>query len=351
MLLFWLLALLLIFTSVFCVAWPFLVRPVQTKLGLEPMPKSILMLLLVALPVLAMALYLHWGSSEQLNQYYQQQQNKQTVNKTIQQLGSPQQVIKKLEAQLQAHPDAKGWYLLGRLYMSQSLFAQAVEAFAKANQLKPNDAQTILQYAEAQLLAQHNLSAQAKAWIEKVLAQQPNNAEAANILAIAAYQQADYQQAIDRWEQLLAHFPAESDDGQKLLAAIARAQAELKKMSQQAVKIQIPLRVELAKDLLKQMEPNDTVFIYAQAAKGPKMPLAILRKQVKELPVTVILDETMAMIPEMTLNAFKEIRLMARVSKSGQALPQPGDWIGETKVFSSNHLPPNLVVSISHRYK
>ena len=315
------------------------------------MPKSILMLLLVALPVLALGLYLHWGSSEQLSLYYQQQHNKQAVDKTLQQLGSPQQVIEQLEMQLQAHPDAKGWYLLGRLYMSQSLFPQAVEAFAKANQLKPNDTQTLLQYAEAQFLAQHNLSTQAKALIEKVLAQQPDNAEAANILAIAAYQQGDYQQAIDRWEHLLTRFPAESDDGKKLLEAIARAQAALKEMPQQAVKIQIPVRVELAKGLLKQMDLNDTVFIYAQAAQGPKMPLAIIRKQVKDLPLTVTLDETMAMLPEMTLDTFKEVRIMARVSQSGQALPQPGDWVGETNVFTISHLPPNLVVNITHRYR
>ncbi|MDF2868277.1 MAG: cytochrome biosis protein CcmI [Gammaproteobacteria bacterium] len=347
--LFWLLAALLIFTTLLCVAWPFLPRLARTNTLSEPPPKRILILLLIALPGLAIGLYLHWGSGKQWSLYYQQQKNSQVIDSTLQQFGSPQQVIEKLEAQLQTRPDAKGWYLLGRLYMSQSLFPQAVAAFANANELKPNDPQTILQYAEAQFLAQHSLSIQAKALIEKVLAQQPDNTEAANILAIAAYQQGDYQQAIDRWEQLLTRFPAQSEDGKKLLEAIARAQAGLKEMPQLAAKIQIPVRVKLAKELLKQLNPDDTVFIYAQAATGPKMPLAIIRKQVKDLPLTVTLDETMAMIPGMTLDKFNPIHLVARVSKSGQAQPQPGDWLGTSPTIDTANIPANLQIVINNR--
>jgi cytochrome c-type biogenesis protein CcmH len=77
-----------------------------------------------------------------------------------------------------------------------------------------------------------------------------------------------------------------------------------------------------------QAKPEDTVFIYAQAHSGPKMPLAIIRKQVKDLPLTVSLSDADAMMPAMKLSTFKAARLLARISNSGNAMPQPGDLIG-----------------------
>jgi cytochrome c-type biogenesis protein CcmH len=79
------------------------------------------------------------------------------------------------------------------------------------------------------------------------------------------------------------------------------------------------------------------------------MPLAIIRKQVKDLPLTVTLDETMAMIPGMTLDKFNPIHLVARVSKSGQAQPQPGDWLGTSPTIDTANIPANLQIVINNR--
>jgi hypothetical protein len=84
----------------------------------------------------------------------------------------------------------------------------------------------------------------------------------------------------------------------------------------------------LAPELQKSANPGDTVFIYAQALSGPKMPLAIVRKQVSELPLTVNLTDAMAMMPTMKLSNFEQVKLLARISKSGDAMQQPGDLIG-----------------------
>ena len=84
----------------------------------------------------------------------------------------------------------------------------------------------------------------------------------------------------------------------------------------------------LAPELLKSTSPEDTVFIYAQALSGPKMPLAIVRKQVSDLPLTVSLNDSMAMMPNMKLSKFATVKLLARISKSGNAMTQPGDLIG-----------------------
>ncbi len=90
----------------------------------------------------------------------------------------------------------------------------------------------------------------------------------------------------------------------------------------------IKVAVKLSPALAKQAAANDAVFIFARAAQGPRMPLAIVRKQVKDLPVTVTLDDTLAMTPEMKLSDFPEVVVGARISKSGDAIAQPGDLEG-----------------------
>jgi cytochrome c-type biogenesis protein CcmH len=91
---------------------------------------------------------------------------------------------------------------------------------------------------------------------------------------------------------------------------------------------QVSGRVTLDPALVGKASPDDTVFIFARAAQGPKMPLAILRKQVKDLPISFSLDDSMAMSPAMKLSSFPEVVVGARISKSGTALPQPGDIQG-----------------------
>jgi len=100
----------------------------------------------------------------------------------------------------------------------------------------------------------------------------------------------------------------------------------------------------LAPELQQSTNPNDTVFIYAQSLSGPKMPLAIVRKQVFELPVAVSLTDAMAMMPNMKLSNFEQVKLLARVSKSGDAMQQPGDLIGVIEQVALNDKSPHKVV-------
>jgi cytochrome c-type biogenesis protein CcmH len=86
--------------------------------------------------------------------------------------------------------------------------------------------------------------------------------------------------------------------------------------------------VKLAPDLAAKAAPTDAVFIFARPAQGSKMPLAILRKQVKDLPASFTLDDSMAMAPDMALSKFADVVVGARISKSGQAMPQSGDLEG-----------------------
>lgn len=107
--------------------------------------------------------------------------------------------------------------------------------------------------------------------------------------------------------------------------------------------------VTITPTLAKKVSPTDTLFIFAQATKGPKMPLAIMRLQAKNLPASFSLNDAMAMAPAFKLSNFKKVNLVARVSKSGKAVPARGDLQGivkEVKVGSSKkiHILINEVI-------
>jgi cytochrome c-type biogenesis protein CcmH len=86
--------------------------------------------------------------------------------------------------------------------------------------------------------------------------------------------------------------------------------------------------------MAKQAKPEDTVFVFARPAEGARMPLAILRKQVKDLPLQFTLDDSMAMSPANALSGASKVVVGARVSKSGNAMPQPGDLSGQSAPVS-----------------
>lgn len=102
--------------------------------------------------------------------------------------------------------------------------------------------------------------------------------------------------------------------------------------------------VQLAPELAAKAAPTDTVFIFARAANGPRIPLALLRKQVKELPITFSLDDKMAMAPDMNLSKFPQVVVGARISKSGTANPQPGDLEGYSAPLANNATGISVVI-------
>ncbi len=109
----------------------------------------------------------------------------------------------------------------------------------------------------------------------------------------------------------------------------------------------VEVNVSLSPELQKSVNPGDTVFIYAQALSGPKMPLAIVRKQVSDLPITVTLNDTMAMMPKMKLSNFDQVKLLARISKSGNAMSQAGDLLGvvEQVSLSGENNPHTIIIN------
>lgn len=227
MIIFWLAACLMLIAALGFIFYPVIIAHPKGFFYKTPI---ILKSLILVLPLLVLVLYFQVGNSSQLNVWYKSQQQAALANKLRSELGSSEKVIEGLKHMLAMHPDsAKGWYLLGRVYVTQQKFNEASSAFANAYRLAPDNATVLFQYAQALFFVTHSLSGEPTKLLQKVIRLEPNNYSAMNLLAVAKFQQGNYQEAVDYWEKILAHVASNDPNSQALLKAIANAQNALAK--------------------------------------------------------------------------------------------------------------------------
>jgi cytochrome c-type biogenesis protein CcmH len=246
-------------------------------------------------------------------------------------------LVARLAARLKDNPeDAEGWMMLGRSYAVMGRFADSSAAYAAAVARVPKDAQLLADYADSLAMAQgRSLRGEPEKILERALAVDPNNVKALVLAGTAAFDRNDRVAAIRHWERALAGLPSESDMARRVQASIeeARGSREVAQVAKPAPAprgARVSGVVRLDPKLAGKVGPDDTVFIFARAAEGPRMPLAVLRKQGRDLPVQFTLDDSMAMAPQMRLSAFPRVVIGARVSKSANASAQPGDLQGSS---------------------
>jgi cytochrome c-type biogenesis protein CcmH len=256
-----------------------------------------------------------------------------------------QGMIDKLAARLKEQPDdADGWAMLGRSYAVLGQPQQALPAFKRAMELRPDDAALLADYADMLALANNrNLEGEPSRLIARALELDPNNPLALMLSGAVSFQREDYAGAIRQWEKVQALLAPGSEEARAVGDSIAKARelAAAQPAAKPAAKApggvasgspaRIAGTVSLAPALAATAAPTDTVFIFARAVGGPPAPLAVLRRQVKDLPVKITLDDSMAMAPNLKLSGFAEVVVSARVSRSGNATPQSGDLQGLSK--------------------
>ena len=243
-------------------------------------------------------------------------------------------MVQRLAERLASAPDdADGWYMLARSYSTLGRFADAAKAYAKVEQLLPNDAGVLADYADALATAQGaSLAGKPAQLVARALALDPRHVKALALSGSAAFERADYAQAAQHWQTLLPLVPADSDFARSTRASIAQANA-LAGGADPAPPPAPPAitgTVALAPALQAKVAPGDTVFIFVRAVGGPPMPLAVSRKKAGELPLRFALDDSMAMVPGTRLSAFPSLVVGARISKSGLATPAAGDLEGQS---------------------
>ena len=290
----------------------------------------VIYVLALGIPLLAGSLYFTLGNYQAISHSAEM-----SVDPEALKLAEINKMVGGLAEKMKANPDdAKGWLMLGRSYKALDQFPKAVDAFANAYRLLGDQAEVMLLYADAIAYANDkNLAGKPTELVFKALALEPDNMNALWLGGMAKAQQGDPATAIKLWKKLETLLPPNSESLQEIQDLLAKIESTdaINRVSTQptdVAAVALEVQVSLAPELQKSTSPGDTVFVYAQALSGPKMPLAIVRKQVSDLPLSVSLNDTMAMMPTMKLSNFSQVKLLARISKSGNAMSQPGDLIG-----------------------
>jgi cytochrome c-type biogenesis protein CcmH len=256
-------------------------------------------------------------------------------------------MVDNLAQRLEAHPDeAQGWVLLARSYAALGRFADAAKAYARADALIPDNADLLADYADALAMAQgKRLSGKPAELAGRALAIDPQHQKALALAGSAAMEAHDLDGALAYWRRLLAQLPQGSEEARQVGAVVAEVEsvrrdsrgptAASRRTEQTAVApapagATIAGRVDIAPALAAQVALSDTVFIFARPVDGARMPLAVLRVPARELPKQFRLDDSMGMAPGAKLSSAAAVIVEARISKSGNALPQPGDLSGRS---------------------
>ncbi|MDQ8037884.1 MAG: c-type cytochrome biogenesis protein CcmI [Pedobacter sp.] len=244
--------------------------------------------------------------------------------------------IRVLQYRLQGDPkNADGWFMLGMSYVQLEMGEPALTAFEHAWRLNPDEPRYQLAYAQTRLYGNEGqLDPLSRQLLESVLEKNPEHEGAMVLLGFAAYRSGDYALAVSTLEKLQAQRQGRPDTGattvmQQLTQTLASARAKLKgeggvsKATAAAPSIRV--RVQVDRKLAGKFAPDDVVYIFARALKGPPMPLAVVRRPAGELPFTVELDDSQSPMPTLKLSAVPEVAITARISRHGSPEAQPGD--------------------------
>jgi cytochrome c-type biogenesis protein CcmH len=276
---------------------------------------------------------------------------------------SLEEMVARLAERLKSDPDnLEGWMMLGRSYLAMRQPEPARDAFARAYQLAPDNPDVLSGYAETSALVQGgSLVGQPAELVARLLEIAPKHPDSLWLAGLAAFQKGDYARAVTLWSTLSSMLDP-GPDADLINEQLAQARSRLTGAAPEAEPVasattpsqpvpeatqapgpeigRLAVEVSLSPALADRAAPSDTVFIFARAAEGPRMPLAIVRRRVSELPIKVTLDDSMAMTPAMKLSNFPDVVVGARVSKSGNAMPQAGDLEGLSPPISVGRNDP-----------
>ncbi|WP_299204771.1 c-type cytochrome biogenesis protein CcmI [uncultured Amphritea sp.] len=267
------------------------------------------------------------------------------------------EAVTALQDRLKDEPaNPEGWYLLANTFMSMQNFAAAADGYGKALQYLPADAPQYAgvngQYAQALFFANNGkMSPQIRAEVDKTLAMDPFDVTALGLLGIESYESADYRAAMEFWRKGLTNASAEQADSLKSGITSARdklvAAGETVPDLPELAEAKIQLAVSLSPELQSRVTPEMTVFIFARPVGG-RMPLAAKRVTVADLPLSIVLDDSLAMSPQAKLSGAETVEVTARISASGQPTPQPGDLSGTISPVAVHGQVDILELSIDH---
>ena len=301
-------------------------------------------------PLAAAGLYLTFGTPEVLNNNYAQVDSPKTVNGK--KLPPVAVLIEQLEKKVTQNPDdLRGLSLLTNAYMSLRRYADAVPLFERWQTLDENNADLLARYADALAMANNgDLRGKPTALLERALQINPNQIQALWLAAMAADEQDNLSATLMYLTHLQGLVVDNKEAHQEVTTMIASAQSRAtasalglpptsstdSTLNPSGPPARLSVLVELDPAVGQQVNTTDTVFVYARPIDGSKMPIAITRRRAVEFPLRVILDDSLAVMPSQKLSDVEQVEVVARISRTGNAMPTRGDIIGVTRPVTVN---------------
>ncbi len=312
-----------------------------------------------SIPIAAGALYLNLGTLEAFDPdaYVAAPV---TTQQSQPQAPDMQVIVERIQQQLEEQPDdARGWFMLGRAHLTLGEYTQAEVALRKALELNESNVDVRIRLADAIALTQDGrLTGEPTELLISALEMQPNHPQGLWLYGLALNQNGEPAEAITVWQRLLAQLGNDPQAASEVEQLIADANAQLPMEERVSVSsatttadvtagaglsVVVDVQANMADDL-----PADTpVFIYAKAANGPPMPLAVVKRSLRELPITLTLTDEQAMMDSMKLSAFDEVIVGARISKTGDPIAQSGDLFSESETVRHKEQTGSVELTIS----
>jgi len=321
-----------------------------------PAGKMVLAALVVLVPLLSYGLYDLYGSPQYLDVAGPGNHSAMSTDASnpsaAKKLPSMEEMIAGLQKKTAEDPDdPNSWYLLGRLYAATDQFPESVKAYEKLVVVSDRQATALVVLADSLAMTQGGkLAGRPKSLVMEALEKEPAHTTALWMAGQSAADEKQYLAAIDYWQraaqglkddkEMLAELRSMIDEAAVFARAdgMQVAESSLPEPSQEnpvSPANSISIEVTIDPSLLGQIGERDVLFIFARAVSGPPMPLAAIKRQARELPVSIVLDDSSLLRPGTSLSQFEQLKLGARVSRSGQPVAQSGDLQSAVQVVKT----------------
>jgi cytochrome c-type biogenesis protein CcmH len=265
-------------------------------------------------------------------------------------------LVEQYQARLKDEPDSlQYWFLLARTQMELGSYADSVKSYQEVLKRDSKSPMIMAELAQAMFLRDGNQMTPPVADLARnAFTLDPKNTMALGLLGIDAYSRKDYRETIRYWQKSVDLMGPESSGSLALSAGIQKAKqqyvAEGGKLDDLTAKSPYTIKLAVTLGASPKVTQDQVVFVYARKWQGSPMPLAIARIKVRDLPTTIQLDETMAMSPAASLANVSEVEVVARVSPSGSAKAEVGDWLGKKGPISMKSIPEIIELEINEQF-
>lgn len=303
-------------------------------------------IIILFIPLVSILVYYQLGSPELIN-------GGPSPSQSMEEHGNLkiEDMVARLDQKMQQNPDdPQGWRMLTRSYMTLGRYAEAARAAERLYKLVGDDPDVLLEYADALAMANNStMMGKPEELVQKALELDPENLTGLWLAGMAKSEHGDFKSAIDYWQRALPKVSNEADKtslntlinsarkqlGEDVVEAPVSSAPASAPATASTSEAKINVKISLKPDFDGEVSKDTALFITAQETAGPPMPIAVVRRQVGDLPLEIILDDSKAMIPTRKLSNFEKVKIGARISKSGNAIPQSGDLTAEPVVVNT----------------